>query len=536
MARWMGRSEQWSPPSTPASQTTIVTAARKLAPLLGRSTTPTDYARAKGWTIDRRYISRRRGRERRRVETSARVQRVARGARAAPRLFDVLIVSEAVAHRPRHRSGTPAAILQLEEAGVEIRSYLNDGPITLATETGEMSAVLASMLASFERRRARERTYDALRRRAEAGGGHRRPSLRLPQPARRRRLRPARDRRGRGGCGAPHLCPLRRRRRSNPDREAAERGRRPAAEGRDGFVGPDRSPRDPRETRSTQAGSFGTAHRKSPGAAPRRSVCAQIPSGSPGRRPSGGSSRRTSGEPSSADSNFAATPFPGPMRDGRRLGGRPPGADPVTPYLLSGLITCAECGGSLVAFIRPSRHRLGPAPCAHDTAARITQSAGRVVCKNDVVICQEKLDAAFLDALDEAIDERLVADAVTKAVRKLAACLGSMADERAALLRERTQLATAIRHLVRRREAGPRHRHPARRAGDAGGRLEGAGAADRRHRWVACRRPDRRGSADGPRGGRRAGVPGHAQGRRAARTTRPTARAGWPAHPVRAVP
>src|SRR5437867_61459 len=66
-------------------------------------------------------------------------------------------------------SGTPAAILQLEEAGVEIRSYLNDGPITLATETGEMSAVLASMLASFERRRARERTYDALRRRAEAG-------------------------------------------------------------------------------------------------------------------------------------------------------------------------------------------------------------------------------------------------------------------------------------------------------------------------------------------------------------------------------
>jgi hypothetical protein len=34
------------------------------------------------------------------------------------------------------------------------------------------------------------------------------------------------------------------------------------------------------------------------------------------------------------------------------------------------------------------------------------------------------------------------------AVRKLAACRGSMANERAALLRERTQLATAIRHLV----------------------------------------------------------------------------------------
>jgi DNA invertase Pin-like site-specific DNA recombinase len=32
-----------------------------------------------------------------------------------------------------------------------------------------MSTVLHSLLASFERRRARERTYDALRRRAEAG-------------------------------------------------------------------------------------------------------------------------------------------------------------------------------------------------------------------------------------------------------------------------------------------------------------------------------------------------------------------------------
>lgn len=64
---------------------------------------------------------------------------------------------------------TPAAILQLEEAGIEIRSYLTDTPITLADELGEIMTVVHSLTASFERRRARQRTYDALRRRAEAG-------------------------------------------------------------------------------------------------------------------------------------------------------------------------------------------------------------------------------------------------------------------------------------------------------------------------------------------------------------------------------
>src|SRR5262249_54351014 len=82
--------------------------------------------------------------------------------------FDVVIVSE-LSRIGRDTVRTPAAIMQIEEAGVQIRSYLSDAPITLANETGEMSTVLSSMLASFERRRARERTYDALRRRAEIG-------------------------------------------------------------------------------------------------------------------------------------------------------------------------------------------------------------------------------------------------------------------------------------------------------------------------------------------------------------------------------
>src|SRR5262249_20161379 len=49
------------------------------------------------------------------------------------------------------------------------RSYLSDAPISLADESGEIMTVVQSLAASFERRRARQRTYNALRRRAEAG-------------------------------------------------------------------------------------------------------------------------------------------------------------------------------------------------------------------------------------------------------------------------------------------------------------------------------------------------------------------------------
>src|SRR5262249_40120203 len=67
------------------------------------------------------------------------------------------------------RQRPPAAVMRIEEAGVEIRSYLSDAPISLADETSEIHTIFNSLAASFERRRARQRTYDALRRRAEAG-------------------------------------------------------------------------------------------------------------------------------------------------------------------------------------------------------------------------------------------------------------------------------------------------------------------------------------------------------------------------------
>src|SRR5262249_60243906 len=88
--------------------------------------------------------------------------------RGPPPPFSVLVVSE-LSRIGRDTVRTPAAVLQIEEAGVAIHGYLNGAPISLADESSEMMTVVHSLAASFERRRARQRTYDALRRRAEAG-------------------------------------------------------------------------------------------------------------------------------------------------------------------------------------------------------------------------------------------------------------------------------------------------------------------------------------------------------------------------------
>src|SRR5262249_23760605 len=66
----------------------------------------------------------------------------------------------------------------------------------------------------------------------------------------------------------------------------------------------------------------------------------------------------------------------------------------------------------------------------------------------DVVIRQDKLDKAFLDALAEAIDDTLLERAVVKAVERRRRRGNDAPGQRAALLRERDRTAAGIRHLV----------------------------------------------------------------------------------------
>jgi DNA invertase Pin-like site-specific DNA recombinase len=82
--------------------------------------------------------------------------------------FDVLIISEQ-SRLGRSTIPTLALIQQLLMAGVRVFTYLDDREIALDDEMGEIQAFIGSWASSSERRKARQRTAEALARKAAAG-------------------------------------------------------------------------------------------------------------------------------------------------------------------------------------------------------------------------------------------------------------------------------------------------------------------------------------------------------------------------------
>jgi site-specific DNA recombinase len=113
-------------------------------------------------------------------------------------------------------------------------------------------------------------------------------------------------------------------------------------------------------------------------------------------------------------------------------GGRPPLDRHKSEYLLSGIAKCAECGGSLVAFTRDMKggERRNLYGCMYH------HKRGAKVCRNPILIRQEKLDRVVLDAIAEALDERLLERAVEKAAAKLSRRQRALPDRRAQLERD----------------------------------------------------------------------------------------------------
>ena len=339
--------------------------------------------------------------------------------------FGVLIVSE-LSRIGRDTVRTPGR-LQLEEAGVEIHSYLSGAPISLASEAGEMATVLHSLLASFERRRARERTYDALRRR-RGRGRHRRAGVRLRESAQWRWLRAPRDPPGRGRHCAAHLHAIRRGRGPHPDRQAPERRARPRPRGGTGtWAGT--ALRDMlrrslyagvRTWNRTQKGTRGGTKSRRIRAtaewlerpAPELAIVeAELWARVQARRAASGSTylRRMNG----------------------RLIGQPSGADVESPYLLSGIAECAECGGSLVAMTRShGRQRMPFYGCLR------YHKRGVQACRNWLQIRQAVLDGAVLDVLSTALAPDVLAEAIEVAVAELRAGQVERAARRAAIAAE----------------------------------------------------------------------------------------------------
>ena len=87
------------------------------------------------------------------------------------------------------------------------------------------------------------------------------------------------------------------------------------------------------------------------------------------------------------------------------MGGRATDRPDQEKYLLSRIARCATCGGSLVAFTRD--YKKG-GQRGRFYGCNFNHKRGAKVCPNRVLIRQDKLDQVVLDAIAEALDERLL--------------------------------------------------------------------------------------------------------------------------------
>jgi DNA invertase Pin-like site-specific DNA recombinase len=128
-----------------------------------------------------------------------------------------------------------------------------------------------------------------------------------------------------------------------------------------------------------------------------------------------------------------------------QLLGRPKHLDDLrdSPYLLSGLAKCTECGGSLVALTRDAKkeQRVPFYGCAYH------HQRGKTVCRNGLLIKQSILDHAVLDALTAALDERLIAQAVDRALARLRSGREKVLDRRSQIKRELSLIEATIHNL-----------------------------------------------------------------------------------------
>jgi hypothetical protein len=120
--------------------------------------------------------------------------------------------------------------------------------------------------------------------------------------------------------------------------------------------------------------------------------------------------------------------------------GRPSGVDLRSEYLLSGLAQCSLCGGSLVCQKRGT--------AKHTYMCIYHHKRGPSVCPNALHIRMTTLDAAVLDAIRATLDERLLGEAVRRAVAELRADHAKRPDERRALEQQLAVVDARLRHLV----------------------------------------------------------------------------------------
>jgi site-specific DNA recombinase len=415
-------------------QTGVADDAKSVARQIERATA---YATRKGWRVDPAYVFTDN------AVSGAEFQRRPGFLRLMNTLkrpsFQVLVMMDED-RLGREQIETAWALKQLIVAGVRVFSYLQDRERTLGSPTEKLLLSVSTFADEMEREKARQRTYDALRRKAERGevtggrtygydtasGGDGKVVRRI-NPVEAAIVRELLE----GyvaGRGFTRLAKALNARAVPPPRNG-RRGWGPTAI------------RDLLKRELYRGVIIWNASRK------RDTWGATRPT----RRPEAEWVRvkapalQIVSDELWADAQARRTRLQRTTRraSSGRLRGRPAAENFVSPYLLTGLARCAECGGSLGGFT--SRHGRRQPPF-YACATHVKR--GGTVCGNSTVVGQAVIERAFLDALVAVLDTRMIEDAVRLALERLRHDGDARLGQREVLEREQSLIDARTRHIL----------------------------------------------------------------------------------------
>ena len=144
----------------------------------------------------------------------------------------------------------------------------------------------------------------------------------------------------------------------------------------------------------------------------------------------------------------AATAFPR-SREGGRLLGRAGRVDGDSPYLLTGFTACSVCGGAIAGSTQ--YHGRG----AVEGRTRVTfylctthRKRGACICTNDVVLRTDAVDAVVIKTVGEVLDSRVIEKSIELAISRLQDGRDHVATQRERLTAELDQVESRLARLV----------------------------------------------------------------------------------------
>jgi site-specific DNA recombinase len=117
--------------------------------------------------------------------------------------------------------------------------------------------------------------------------------------------------------------------------------------------------------------------------------------------------------------------------------------DVESKYLLTGMARCAHCGGPMTIVGQDYHREKG-----RFYGCSYYKSRGSSICKNSLLVEQELLDQTVLKAIEEALTEEMLKVAIEKALTKHRAGASVQLDHRSRIERELSLIEAQLKNLV----------------------------------------------------------------------------------------